>query len=509
MRLARVPVLALGAIVVPAAIVAVLGYVSLRQWERSAELLFREQARDMAAMAAEKIEMALRQAEDELLARLQAIVARPGPVEEALDEALRATPLVERLYLFDRQGVRLYPRAARTDDEPFQRLAADLPPAAWQRGGRRAVVAGDRAVVTAVLTSSTGAPWLAAFSPDLDGLRREIFDTMLASLEGSSVVAVLDHRQRPVYSRQPLAGGPPIVTVGFRDGLPNWRLALFQPPGESPRQAVRRQVAVFGGAFAVLVAIIAAGVVLTYRLVRRETEVARLKSDFVANVSHDLKTPLSVIRMFGETLELGRVTDEPKRQEYYRVITRESERLSRLIDNVLDFSRIEGGRQTYDIVPTAVEPLVRETLEAFGYPLAQAGFKVEVDVAPELPDVPLDRDAIGQALGNLVDNAIKYSGERKTLRVSAATHDGRLALAVEDEGMGIPAEEQARIFEKFYRVGRSETSGSRGSGVGLALVRHVAEAHGGSVTVESRPGAGSRFTLRLPLGSETGPCHAS
>jgi len=505
-RLGRAPVLALGAVVLPAAVVAVLGYVSLRQWERSAELLFREQARDMAAMAAEKIEMALRQAEDELLARLQAIVGRPGPVDGPLDEVLRATPLVERLYLFDRQGTRRYPRTAQAGDEAFDRLATDLPPASWQRGGRRAIVAGDRAVVTAVLTSSSGAPWLVAFSPNLDGLRREIFDTMLASLEGSSIVAVLDHRARPVYSRRSLAGAEPIVTVGLRDGLPNWRLALFQPPGQSPRQAVRRQVAIFSGAFAVLVAVIGAGVVLTYRLVRRETEVARLKSDFVANVSHDLKTPLSVIRMFGETLEMGRVTDEEKRREYYRVITRESERLSRLIDNVLDFSRIEGGRQTYDIVPAAVEPLVRETLEAFAYPLTQASFKVDVAVAPDLPDVPMDRDAVGQALANLVDNAIKYSGERKTLRVSATVRDGRLALAVEDEGIGIPAAEHARIFDKFYRVGRSETSGSRGSGVGLALVRHVAEAHAGSIGVESRPGGGSRFTLSLPLGPETRPC---
>ena len=241
------------------------------------------------------------------------------------------------------------------------------------------------------------------------------------------------------------------------------------------------------------------GLVATYRLVRRQTEMARLKADFVANVSHDLKTPLSLIRMYGETLEMGRVSDQAKRQEYYRVITRESERLSRLIDNVLDFSRIEGGRRTYDIVPTAVEPLVRETLEAFGYVLAQEGFKVEVAVGPGLPEVPMDADAVGQALANLVDNAIKYSGERKAIRVGAALRDGWLALSVADEGIGIPPEEQPRIFEKFYRVGRSETQGRRGSGVGLALVRHVAEAHGGRVTVESRPGAGSRFTLELPL----------
>jgi signal transduction histidine kinase len=139
-------------------------------------------------------------------------------------------------------------------------------------------------------------------------------------------------------------------------------------------------------------------------------------------------------------------------------------------------------------------------VEAFAYPLTQQGFKVEVHVAPDLPEVPLDAEAVGQALANLVDNAIKYSAERKSLSVEATLVDNTLAVSVADEGIGIPPEEQRRIFEKFYRVGRSETQGRRGSGVGLALVRHVAEAHGGRVTVESRPGAGSRFTLWIPLG---------
>jgi two-component system phosphate regulon sensor histidine kinase PhoR len=141
---------------------------------------------------------------------------------------------------------------------------------------------------------------------------------------------------------------------------------------------------------------------------------------------------------------------------------------------------------------------VRESLEPFAYPLAQGGFKVEVEVAADLPDVSMDAAAVGQALSNLIDNAIKYSGERKALRVSATRIGDRLALSVADEGIGIPPGEHARIFEKFYRVGRSETQGRRGSGVGLALVRHVAEAHGGRVTVESRPGGGSVFTIFLP-----------
>ena len=184
------------------------------------------------------------------------------------------------------------------------------------------------------------------------------------------------------------------------------------------------------------------------------------------------------------------------------MITRESERLSRLIDNVLDFSRIEGGRRRYERVPTAVEPLVRDVVDAFAYPLTRQGFKVDVHVAPDLPEVPLDADAVAQALANLVDNAIKYSAERKTLRVGAALAAGELALSVGDEGIGIPRSEQERIFEKFYRVAHSETQGRRGSGVGLALVRHVAEAHGGRVIVESASGEGSRFTIRIPITME-------
>src|SRR5262249_31284335 len=168
-----------------------------------------------------------------------------------------------------------------------------------------------------------------------------------------------------------------------------------------------------------------------------------------------------------------------RRQHYYRVITRESERLSRLIDNVLDFSRIESGRRSYAITPTPVEPLLRDTVEAFRYPLTQQGFKVEVDVRPDLPDVPMDADAVGQALANLIDNAMKYSAERRAIRIEAAIREGQLAIAVADEGVGIPRAEHEKIFEKFYRAGRSETQGRRGSGVGLALVRHVAEAHHG------------------------------
>jgi signal transduction histidine kinase len=492
--LPRLAVLALGAVVVSAATVAVLGYLSLRQWERSAELLFREQARDMASMTVDKVEMVLRQTDDEILSRVEQALAAPD-WRAALDRLRVETPLIERLSLVDRAGGALYPLGREPDAEP---ISADRVDGLWERGGRRHFVAEGQPGLAAVLDGPGGAPVLVAFTRSRDALH-QVFDTTIKPLEAPTICAIVDDRGRPVYSKEPLERAELIVAVPFREGLPHWRIALYQPEGPSPRQAVRRQVAIFTAAFGVLLLVVVAGIIATYRLVRRETEMARLKADFVANVSHDLKTPLSVIRMFGETLEMGRLPDEAGRREYYRVITRESERLTRLIDNVLDFSRIESGRRTYERVPTAVEPLVREAVEAFSHPLAQHGFKVDVQVAPDLPEVPLDADAVGQALANLIDNAIKYSAERPSLTVEARIVQGQLALTVADEGIGIPREEQGRIFDKFYRVGRSDTQSRRGSGVGLALVRHVAEAHGGRVTVESRPGQGSRFTLWVPL----------
>jgi signal transduction histidine kinase len=476
-------------------IVAALGGVSLRQWQRASELLFREQARDVASMAAEKIELTLGMAEDAFLDRLQATLAagrwRPADV----DALVAGVPLVSRLYLLDTRGATLYPDAPAAAAPPA--LRAEV-----ARGGRertRHVVADGEAYRTATLEGAAGTPLLAAFTRGAAALRREVLERALGGLESPTILAVLDDGEHAVYSRAPLDDTERLLSVALRDGLPNWQVVVYQPRGASPRQTMRRQVMLFMGAFTVLMLVIVAGVVATARLVRRETEMAALKSDFVANVSHDLKTPLSVIRMFGETLEMGRVTDEARRQEYYRVITRESERLSRLIDNVLDFSRIEGGRRRYDLAPTAVEPLVRETLEAFAYPLEQQGFKVQVDIAPDLPEVDLDAEAVGQALANLIDNAIKYSPNERRLGIEARVADGRLLVTVADRGLGIPRHEQARIFEKFYRIGRSDTQGARGSGVGLALARHVAEAHRGGITVDSAPGEGSRFTLWMPV----------
>jgi signal transduction histidine kinase len=242
-----------------------------------------------------------------------------------------------------------------------------------------------------------------------------------------------------------------------------------------------------------------AGLFLVYNNVRREAHLARLKSDFVANVSHELKTPLALIRLFAETLELGRVPGEDKARQYYRVINKESQRLTQLINNILDFSRIEAGRKEYRFAPVSVGRIVNDVLEAYRFPIEQQGFELAVDVEPDLPEVEADSEALGQALLNLVNNAIKYSRDVKSLALAVRRRGDRVVVAVTDRGIGVPKSEHKKIFEKFYRGEASLVHETKGSGLGLSLVEHIMEAHGGSVEVESAPGKGSTFTLVLPV----------
>ena len=252
------------------------------------------------------------------------------------------------------------------------------------------------------------------------------------------------------------------------------------------------------------------GIWLTYRNVSREMKLARLKSDFVANVSHELRTPLALIRLYAETLELGRLTSKEKYQEYFRIIREESERLTALINNILDFSRIEAGRKEYEFQETNLGELVHSTLESYRFQIQQNGFAFEENISPDIPPVRVDREAIARSLLNLLNNALKYSRDKKFIGVSLYRSNSSINLEVRDRGIGIPANEQEKIFEKFYRCGDPLVHKVKGSGLGLSLVRHIARAHGGDVLVESEPEKGSKFTIALPFGptSQTGSAAA-
>jgi signal transduction histidine kinase len=253
----------------------------------------------------------------------------------------------------------------------------------------------------------------------------------------------------------------------------------------------------------VLSVLMIGGLVLTYRSVNKQVALARLKSDFVSNVSHELRTPLALIRLYAETLELGRITTQEKKNEYYSIIRKESERLTALINNILDFSRIEAGRKEYDFRETDIAELVRNTLDSYRYQIEQQGFALEEQIDSGIPSVKVDREAIARALVNLVNNALKYSDSEKFLGVRLYREQSVLKLEVSDRGIGIDRNEQSRIFEKFYRTCDPLVHNTKGSGLGLSLVRHISQAHGGDVEVESMPGRGSKFTMSLPLAHQS------
>jgi tetratricopeptide (TPR) repeat protein len=241
------------------------------------------------------------------------------------------------------------------------------------------------------------------------------------------------------------------------------------------------------------------GMYLIWRDVRRELAVADMKSQFAASVSHELKTPLTAIRMFAEALAMG-VRSEPEAQrEYLRTIISESERLSRLLGNVLDFSKIEQGTRTYRFEPVSLEAVVRDAAKAMAFALGQKGFDLRIETDPGLPSLRADKDALEQAVLNLLDNAMKYSGRSREIHLKLRREADTARIEVTDRGIGISEEDKKLVFARFFRAPGSENRRIPGAGLGLAIVSHIVEAHRGRVEVDSRAGQGSTFSIVLPV----------
>jgi two-component system phosphate regulon sensor histidine kinase PhoR len=238
--------------------------------------------------------------------------------------------------------------------------------------------------------------------------------------------------------------------------------------------------------------------------IRREMQLARLKSDFVSNVSHELRTPLALIRMYAETLEMDRVKSDEKRHEYYRIINQESERLTRLINNILNFSRIESGRKEYKFSAVDINTVTQKVFDTYSYHIKQEGFKLEIQLGDPLPPVNADVEAVSEALINLIDNAIKYSKDKKEITVRTGQVDQTVFVEVQDQGIGIDQAHQTAIFEKFYRISSALVHDTKGSGLGLSLVQHIMDSHEGNIELKSEPGNGSTFRLLFPLSKSEG-----
>jgi signal transduction histidine kinase len=343
-------------------------------------------------------------------------------------------------------------------------------------------------------------PWLVGLTADI-GSRQPILIAVdavkaFARLESAAPCAATGGCRLALES----GSGPDGYPLG--PALPGLTLldVASGSPDESNRWGARQSFYI--AALSLVLAVAAFGAYLLWRDVRRELRIAELRSQFVSSVSHELKTPLTAIRMFAETLRMGRPADPALRDEYLDIIINESERLTRLLNNVLDFSRIEAGRKTYQFASHDLESIVRTAARAMQYPLARQGFELQVAIDRGIPPVRIDPDALEQAILNLLANALKYSGDSRTIELRLSCEEGHAVIGVRDWGIGIDLDDQRRIFEKFYRVARPENRLIPGTGLGLTLVDHIVRAHHGRVEVDSTPGAGSTFRIHLPLVAE-------
>ncbi len=314
-----------------------------------------------------------------------------------------------------------------------------------------------------------------------------------------AIVTVLTHDDKLVFANQQYEGKAMEVGWPFQFVYSDWYLGVRMR--HMTEEEWSRRYFLINLAFSALTALILiGGIVLALRAASRAMKLSQMKADFVSNVSHELRTPLASIRVFGEFLKLGRVKEHNKIQEYGEYIETESRRLTQLINNILDFSKIESGQKTYQFERTDVEHVVSDTLRTFEVVLEQNGFTIHLEKpAQPLPPVVIDHEAIAQAFINLLDNAVKYSGEAKEINVVLGQQNDYVTVAIRDHGIGIATEECEKVFEKFYRVGNVLVHDVKGSGLGLSIVKHIVEAHQGKVTVESELGWGSIFVIHLPI----------
>ncbi|MEA3211012.1 MAG: hypothetical protein QOE70_4069 [Chthoniobacter sp.] len=332
------------------------------------------------------------------------------------------------------------------------------------------------------------------------------YTSRLSGAAPEFVLALLDDKARPVATQPPGESGRdwkrPFVASEIGEALPHWEATLYlmrpQQLQENAR-SVRRTLT-----FLIVAALgaIACGGWLIFADARRQLALAQQKTDFVSNVSHELKTPLTSIRMFAELMHHGNGGNTDKHPQYLRIIMVEAERLTRLINNVLDFARLERRQKRYDKRPLDLYGMIERIWEGHELHLREAGFTTLWQAAPAPYPVVGDEDALAQILVNLFSNAEKYCGERKEVELHSYLDGDQVCISVLDRGSGVPPGEEGRIFEAFYRAHDSLSSGIHGSGLGLTLAQRLAAEHGGEITYQPRDGGGSNFTLRLPLANQ-------
>jgi len=334
--------------------------------------------------------------------------------------------------------------------------------------------------------------------PKMQGISGEKFVISALSTKDDSLIYTTDLETQTSTSAEAMTTFKSLVQKREFWMLPGYYLGISLK-GATLDDLVKSRIATTVTVLILLISVFGAGIIFLYRNVRREIHLSQSKSEFVSNVSHEIRTPLSLIGMFAETLETGRVTSEEKKQEYYGIISKETSRLSRIVNRILNFSQLEASKKRFNFEPIQLNDLYRAIQETYFHHIQDKGFTLKFDACEDLGLIQGDREAISEAIINLLDNAIKYSHDKKHITVKTGRDFSSRYIEVTDQGIGIAKKHHSEIFEQFFRAPAGDIHTTKGSGLGLTLVKKIMEAHHGQVTVDSSPGKGSTFRLKFPV----------
>jgi signal transduction histidine kinase len=311
-----------------------------------------------------------------------------------------------------------------------------------------------------------------------------------------------DNNGKIIYSRI-FKEGTSYISFPFPENLPDLKLLLSENNPGFVATLFKAGSSIYLFIFILIALFMILGYVFTIYAINTELRLNKMKSEFISNVSHELKSPLTSIRMMTEMLHHNRVETEERKSAYYSAMLEESEHLSHLIDNILDFSRIEEDRKKYDFIDLDMNEILTKFIESTREDIPESGFNILYHCPDPVPVIQADKDSILQVIYNLVDNAIKFSGTSRQIDINLFSNKNELLFCVKDYGIGIPVKDQERIFDRFYRADETQRLGIKGSGIGLTIVKKIIEAHKGYLTLESRPGEGSTFCVHLPVNKNT------
>jgi signal transduction histidine kinase/tetratricopeptide (TPR) repeat protein len=336
----------------------------------------------------------------------------------------------------------------------------------------------------------------------IDRLLPNILQEVVSSKKTDWIVR--DRNREVILTSVNPPSGSLTVKSSFIGNFPPWTIEFYQADPRFLEDFLLSRRGIYFYTFFLIAGILIFGLILTVRSITREMELSRMKSDFVSTVSHEFKSPLTSIRQIAEMLETGRIPSEERRHKYYEVLLEQSERLSLLTENVLSFAKMEEGKREFIFDRVDIKTLLKEVVSTIQDRVRHDGFEIELEVENTLPLIMADVAALTQAITNLIDNAVKYSGESKGIDVKVRLDEQHLVIAVRDYGVGIKKEELNKIFDRFYRGGDELTRTVKGSGLGLTLVKQIVEAHKGCIQVDSELGKGSEFVMKFPLNPNKG-----